>query len=56
LAIWRELILSLAMSKTFRDWNIDQPQLLPPSVHDFVSADHLARFVVRLVMEDLSYG
>jgi hypothetical protein len=22
------------MSKTFRDWNLDQALLLPPSVHD----------------------
>jgi transposase len=44
------------MSKTFRDWNMDQPQLLPASVHDFVPADHLARFVVGLVTEQLDLG
>jgi hypothetical protein len=33
------------MSKTFRAWTIDQPQLLPLSVQDFVAPDHLARFV-----------
>ena len=41
------------MSKTFRDWKIDEPQLLPPSVRDFVAKDHLARFVVSLVTEQL---
>ena len=41
------------MSKTFRDWSLDQALLLPPSVHDFVPAGHLARFVVALVTEDL---
>jgi transposase len=41
------------MSKTFRAWKIDEPQFLPPSVQDFVSKDHLARFVVSLVTEQL---
>ncbi len=41
------------MSKTFRAWKIDQPLFLPPSVEDFVAKDHLARFVVRLVRDDL---
>ena len=41
------------MSKTFRDWSRDQALLLPPSVHDFVPADHLSRFVVTLVTEEL---
>src|SRR6266511_2102417 len=43
----------LRMSKTFRAWKIDQPLFLPPSVEDFVAKDHLARFVVRLVRDDL---
>ena len=34
------------MSKTFRAWSLDQALLLPPSVHDFVPAGHLSRFVV----------
>ena len=29
------------------------PVLLPPSVHDFVPAGHLSRFVVALVTEEL---
>jgi Transposase and inactivated derivatives len=41
------------MSKHFRPWKIDQTQLLPPSVQDFVDADHLARFIVALVCEQL---
>jgi len=41
------------MSKTFRDWSLDQALLLPPSEHDFVPAGHLARFVVALVTEEL---
>jgi len=40
------------MSKHFRPWKIDQTQLLPPSVQDFVDADHLARFIVALVREE----
>ena len=41
------------MSKTFRAWMIDQPQLLPPTVGDFVGPGHLARFVLNLVTDEL---
>jgi hypothetical protein len=41
------------LSKTFREWTLDQALLLPPSVHDFVPAGHLSRFVVALVTEEL---
>ena len=41
------------MSKHFRAWKIDQPQLLPPSVQDYVPEDHLSRFIVALVRESL---
>ena len=41
------------MSKTFRAWKIDEPLFLPPTVQDFVAEDHLARFVLSLVIEDL---
>jgi transposase len=44
------------MSKTFRPWRIDQPLLLPARVQDFVGEDHLARFVLALVLEDLDLG
>lgn len=42
------------MSKTFRDWSLDQALLLPPSVHDFVPTGHLSGFVVALVTEELN--
>jgi hypothetical protein len=41
------------MSKTFRPWKIDEPLLLPPVVQEFVAKDHLARFVLRLVRDDI---
>lgn len=41
------------MSKTFRAWDVDQGWLLPPSVHDFVPAGHLAHFVRDTVREGL---
>ena len=41
------------MSKTFRDWNLDQGMLLPPSVRDFVPAGHLAHFIRDLVSQEL---
>ncbi len=41
------------MSKTFRPWKIDQTQLLPPAVSDYVPADHLSHFVVALARESL---
>jgi transposase len=39
--------------KTFRAWPIDQDMLLPPSLSDFVAADHPALFVRDLVREQL---
>jgi len=41
------------MSKHFRPWKIDQTQLLPPSVQDYVPEDHLSRLIVALVRESL---
>ncbi len=41
------------MSKTFRPWPVDQAELLPPSVSDFVPAGHVAHFVRDLVREQL---
>jgi transposase len=46
-------VIQRGMSKTFRDWHFDQGLLLPPSVQDFVPEDHLARFVVALVRDEL---
>jgi transposase len=41
------------MSRHFRPWTIDQTQLLPAAVVDYVPADHLAQFVVALAHEHL---
>ena len=39
------------MSKEFRPWKIDEAQLLPPSVQDYVPRDHVSRLIVSLVRE-----
>ena len=44
------------MSKDFRLWKIDQAQLLPPSVEDYVIKDHLSRLIVMLVRDGLDLG
>jgi hypothetical protein len=44
------------MSKTFRAWKINEPLFLPPTVQDFVAEDHLARFVLSLVRDDVAYS
>jgi transposase len=41
------------MSKDFRPWRIDEAQLLPPSVQDYVPKGHLSRLIVALVREEL---
>jgi transposase len=41
------------MSKRYRPWKIDDPMLLPAAVGDFVAKDHLARFVLNLVVEEI---
>jgi transposase len=41
------------MSKFFRPWKIDEAQLLPPSVQDYVPSGHLSRFILALVRESL---
>ena len=41
------------MSKEFRPWKIDEAQLLPPSVQDYVQQDHVSRLIVSLVKESL---
>jgi len=46
-------VIQRGMSKSFRDWHVEQQLLLPPSVQDFVAEDHLARFVVSLVRDEL---
>jgi transposase len=41
------------MSKDFRPWKIDEAQLLPANVQDYVPKDHLGRFILALVREEL---
>ena len=41
------------MAKTFRDWDIEQLMMFPPSVQDFVPPGHLAHFVRNTVLEAL---
>jgi transposase len=41
------------MSKEFRLWKIDEVQLLPASVQDYVPYDHVSRLIVSLVRESL---
>jgi transposase len=52
-AMVASLILCGAMSKDFRAWKIDEAQLLPPSVQDYVPEAHLSRLIVTLVREEL---
>ncbi|MGO9417752.1 transposase [Roseiarcus sp.] len=41
------------MGKRYRPWKIDEPMLLPATVQEFVEKDHLARFVLHLVVEEI---
>lgn len=41
------------MAKTFRDWDVEQLMMFPPSVQDFVPPGHLAHFVRNTVLEGL---
>lgn len=41
------------MGKVFRDWDIEQLMMFPPSVEDFVPKGHLAHFVRDTVLEAL---
>jgi transposase len=42
------------MSKTFREWDIEQPTMFPATVLDFVPPGHIAHFVRNLVVEQLN--
>ena len=53
LAAWRQIGFCLRMSKRYRPWKIDEPMLLPARVQEFVDKDHLARFVLSLVVEEI---
>jgi transposase len=41
------------MAKVFRSWDVDQGWLLPPSLHEFVPAGHVAHFIRDTVREAL---
>lgn len=41
------------MAKTFREWNLDQRLMFPPTVRDFVPEGHLAHFVRNTAQEQL---
>ena len=41
------------MAKIFRDWDIEQLMMFPPSVEDFVPKGHLAHFVRNTTLEAL---
>jgi transposase len=43
----------MSKTKTFRPWDVDQPQLLPRSILEFVPEGHVAHFVRNLVREEL---
>jgi transposase len=47
------LLIECGMAKTFREWNVQQQMLLPPSVLDFVPPGHLAHFVRDTVADEL---
>jgi transposase len=46
-------VRKVPVDKTFRPFNPDQVLLLPPSLDDWLPAEHLARFVAELVDEHL---
>jgi len=41
------------MAKTFRDWDVEQLMMFPPSVQDFVPCGHVAHFVRDTISEAL---
>src|SRR5262252_5557997 len=43
-----------SMAKTFREWSPEQAQMFPPTAMDLVEKDDLVRFVMNLVMEELT--
>ena len=44
---------AVTMSKGFRDWDVEQVWLLPPSVQELVPEGHRAHLVRELVRESL---
>ena len=43
----------LGHERRYRPWEIDEPMLSPATVQEFVDKDHLARFVLHLVVEEI---
>jgi hypothetical protein len=41
------------MSKEFPRWKIDDAQLLPPSVQNYLPKDHLSRLIMAQVAKEL---
>lgn len=41
------------MEKKFKNWNVDQTWLLPPSLHDFVPEGHVSHFIRDTVRDSL---
>src|SRR5438105_3043905 len=46
---WSAVVAEEGMLKCFVDDEIDQSLLMPPSLHDWLPENHLARFVADLV-------
>ncbi len=45
---WAAVVTEEGMTKCFVDDEIDQSLLMPPSLHDWLPENHLARFVADL--------
>lgn len=41
------------MAKTFKEWDVQQIMMFPPSVQEFVPEGHLAHFIRETVREAL---
>src|SRR5246500_5267037 len=53
LAGLRRIRFCLLMSRRYRPWKIEEPMLLPARGQEFVDKDHLARFVLSLMVEEI---
>lgn len=51
--VGRPVVVKGPVDKTFRAFDPDQDLLLPPSLDDWLPADHMARFIADLVDEHL---
>lgn len=46
---YKQILNSDTMARTFKSANYLQPMILPPTIDEWVSNDHLARFVVNII-------